>query len=228
MKRHQFLGFHLIHPPFGRLVYSFTLFNAMGSPLRTLLGMATATAALALASCESMSVEEEFANFEPTIKTAQESEEDKAMRMFGGYDPEKVSDFQDKKFSQFAGKDAKLRSSFEKKSYNLDQHPYFKLRETGYFSDKKPFTGHSAREGSKVASWQQQEDSWFKRTFSRKESTMGNQQVPRRAYDVPQRNDGFTKRNVYERTKYPLQIISDPNQGEQITKDDLNSLLNYR
>ncbi len=184
-------------------------------------------ASLALISCSTMSVEEEFADFEPVIKTAEESEQDKAMRMFGGYDPEKTSAFQGKEF-QFAGRDANLRSSFEKKEYTGGDHPYFKLRDQGYFSDKKAFRSKSAREGSMAASWQGEETSWFKRMFSRKESRLGGREVARKDYRLPSTPGTFTERSVYERTEYPLNIIEENDRSKKLSKGDLGSLLNSR
>ena len=136
---------------------------------------------LVLASCTTMSIEEEFAEFEPKVRTAQESQQDKAMKMFGEYDPNKTSEFQGKAFT-FSGKEAKLRSAFEKKEYADGDHPYFKLRKKGFFSDKKAYDTKTAREGSMIASWEGRETSWFKQIFSKKESRLGSEEVARKSF----------------------------------------------
>ncbi len=176
---------------------------------------------LGLVSCTT-TVEDEFAEFEPLIRPqGKAAEEEKAMRMFGDYDPNKKSAFAGK---EFRGKEANLRSSFEKKAY-VD-HPYYQLRKKGYFSDKKAFRTKSAREGSQVASWQNSENSWFKRVFSKRQSSDATREVARQDFRLPQAPRTFDSRSHYEKRDYPLKIIDDPDKDKKIARKDLRDLLN--
>lgn len=180
-----------------------------------------------LTSCMTTSVEQEFADFEPILRSTDESQQDKAMRMFGAYDPSKVSNFQGKEYSFGKGNDANVRRSIEKKEYNGGDHPYFKLREKGFFSDKKAYRTKAAREGSMVAEWEDTENSWFKKIFSKKESRLGSSQVARKDFRLPKTSRAFSERNAYERKDYPVEIIDDPDREKKISRGTLGSLLNF-
>lgn len=77
-------------------------------------------------SCQT-TVEEEYADFNPIIRSQSESQESKVMRMFGEYDLEKKSEFQGRAY-EFEGREANLRKSVKKEAYSFGDHPYFKFR----------------------------------------------------------------------------------------------------
>ena len=173
-----------------------------------------------LIGCQSTSVEDEFADFEPIIRT-EDSEEAKAIKMFAGYDPNKKSAFDGKTFE---GKEANLRSSIERKEY-FEEHPYYKLHQNKTLADKV-FDKDKAREGSMIAPWQGEEDSWFKRTFSRKSSNERQKQIARKEAGLSGNGTEWVdKRARYEKEKFPLNIIEEPNKDKQLTRKDLRALL---
>lgn len=182
---------------------------------------------LALVSCSTMSVEEEFAEYEPIARSQKESTDDKLKRMFATADPDKPSAFDGKEF-KFQNKEANLRSSFEKKEYADGDHPYFKLRKNGYLSDKKAFQTKDAPESGSSASLQGKENTWFSRVFSKKESDMGSMEVARKEYRISNEPRSLNKRNAYEGQDYPVKIIEDGEKNKRIAKKDLGSLLNSR
>lgn len=178
-------------------------------------------------SCSTTTVEEEFSDFEPIIRSESQRQEDNAMRMFGSYDAAKPSEFQGKSYT-FSNRDANLRKPYAKKEFEMGEHPYFKLRGKNYFSDKRPFATRSAQEGSMVSNWQDDESSWVSRMFSKKEAPLNQSTLPKKAYGTPSPPRFLGNRSQYDTKDYPLKIIEDPNQKKRISRDALGSLLNAR
>ncbi|MFT4640486.1 MAG: hypothetical protein ACI8T1_003815 [Verrucomicrobiales bacterium] len=172
-----------------------------------------------LVSCSTTSIDDEYADFSPITRS--DDPQQKALKTFASYDPSKKSAFSGK---EFKGKEAYLRSNYEKKEY-VD-HPYYKLRKKGYFSDKKAFRTKDAREGKMASSWQKKENSWFKRTFSKKESRLGSKEFAKTDYRIPEGPSSLKNRSNYEKKDYPLEIIDEPNRDKEISAKDLHGLLN--
>ena len=107
-----------------------------------------------LVSCQSTSIEDEFAEFEPKAGSQEQSAEAKAMKTFASYDPEKKSSFDGKKFE---GKESSLRSRYENKdAFTKDafkEHPYFKLHDNKTMANKV-YNKTEAREGNLTSSYQ--------------------------------------------------------------------------
>lgn len=177
-------------------------------------------------SCQT-TVEEEYADFNPIIRSQSESQESKVMRMFGEYDLEKKSEFQGRAY-EFEGREANLRKSVKKEAYSFGDHPYFKFRKKAPFSNEDVFRTQSAREGAMASRWQDEENSWFKRLFSRKEARLNGSELPRKSFTSPQAPRSLSARSHYEKRDYPIQIVDDPQQDKKISREGLRSLLNAR
>ena len=173
---------------------------------------------LALAvSCSTTSVDKEFADFAPITR----SEEEKALKMFATHDLSRKSAFDGR---QFRYREANLRRSFPKKAYG--DHPYFKLRKTGDFSDKKAPDRKEARQGSMVAPQQRKKGSWLKRVFSKKTAKQSEMMIPRRNYRLPDAPRRWERRSPDEAKNYPVEIMEDHNERKRISRGNLEGLLN--
>ena len=171
-----------------------------------------------LISASSCKTTEDFSDFE--LKTA-ETDEDKAKRMFANIDMKKTSAFQGKEFS---GKEAHLRSAFERKEY--PEHPYFQLDKNNPFKKGNNEFDGQAREGKETANWQEKKNSWFKRTFAKRDARKANQ-ISRKEFNVRDQAYDLEKRSRFEnQTFYGDKIISQPNKGKEWTVDDVRELLN--
>ena len=179
---------------------------------------------LFVVSCQTMSIEDEFADFEPSTSTQPESPEAKAMKMFAEYDADKKSAFDGKKFE---GKEASLRSTYETKDYYKD-HPYFKLHQNKDIADKV-FGRSSAREGEMTAPWQSERDSWFKRTFTKTSANDRQKQVAKESARIPEDSRKWlAERNDYEGNPSNIKYepMADPRREKKLTRAHLRSLLN--
>ncbi len=185
-----------------------------------------------LVSCQSTSIEDEFAEFEPKAGSQEQSAEAKAMKTFASYDPEKKSSFDGKKFE---GKESSLRSRYENKdAFTKDafkEHPYFKLHDNKTMANKV-YNKTEAREGNLTSSYQgKKDDSWFKRAFSKKSTRDREKQVARESARLA---DGGTDwkgdRSQYEGKEFyrKFEPMKDTDQSKKLNRSQLRQLLNTR
>lgn len=185
-----------------------------------------------LVSCQTTSIEDEFAEFEPKESSFQESAEAKAMKTFASYDPNKKSSFDGKKFE---GKEASLRSRYENKdAFTKDafkEHPYFKLHDNKSMANKV-YNKTEAREGNLTSPFQGKEDgSWFKRAFSKKSARDREKQVARESARLADGGrDWKGDRSQYEGREYyrKFEPMDDDDQSKKLNRSQLRALLNTR
>lgn len=185
-----------------------------------------------LVSCQSTSIEDEFAEFEPKESSFHESAEAKAMKTFASYDPEKKSSFEGKKFE---GKEATLRSRYESKdAFKKDafkEHPYFKLHDNKSMANKV-YNKTEAREGDLASPYQGKEDgSWFKRAFTKKSTRDRENQVAREGARLADGGkDWKGDRSQYEGKEFyrKFEPMNDDNQSKKLNRSQLRALLNTR
>ena len=79
-----------------------------------------------------------------------------------------------------------------------------------------------------IASWEGEENSWFKQIFSKKESRLGSAEVVKKSFRLPDSSQPFTERSRYDQKDYPVEIIEDPDRKKKISKGALSDLLNSR
>ena len=171
-----------------------------------------------LVSASSCKTTEDFSDFD--LKIA-ESDEDKTKRMFANIDMTKTSAFAGKEFS---GKEANLRSEFERKEF--PEHPYFKLGKDKPFRKGNDQFNGEAREGKETANWQEKDNSWFKKTFAKRDARKANQ-ISRKEFNVRgQANDLENRSRFEKKTFYGSKIIDQPNKGKEWTVEDVKELLN--